>query len=757
MDVYPTSPKIPIRASINTDDFGTLWRAFWNVMCDDLNPGPNTTGATGLPSDHTLSAAGIPYAAVNQIYTPPVNIAAVGATPLVATIPPATMKWSQYDQLLIRSAVAAVNAEGLRDPDRNTVISRCIVLPDGVTVEVFSNKLQPYIIAYDQTGGGTGNPTITLANPTNTAINMTGWVLAYYAAGDASQPTPPTAVMPQALTLLTPLTTISGNSIVTVQFNPADPANKKILPASPPGPAPTDQILLMRPRLSTGTPLPSPNTVDPFNEATNSYWDYDPIDYVVYTQSFTGRGTTTGTTPNWTAVQALLAPPGSANPPPVINNIPIQIFNDDFAGPYAPGTTSNTSPITSSFPFGAFSRLGDILKVPFVGSYRVMVPSVPTPVNGATAAYGMGTQAITPQAISGGAPLATTAVYFVPISMDVAACFTGTQGEEVGHFCPISDDPSANAASSSTLHSYDWAKRLFDYFTVIQNPGNDFSPNVNPGFNDVALGIAANWSSRLYNTATINWPTANPLVFTATGNAFNDKIQGVTAIPNTTATVNAPNGTNNKPNDEDNVGVDGLININTAPWQVLASLPMVTASTTADSSSNHYSEANVALAHAIVLWRDGDGTHAPHGPFKSIFDLNNVVDQNGGTTNGFQNGWGTLTPMFSGTAISPGLPPPTFAQGNFSPAPPIGTTTPPQADATDNDFETTFLELTKISNLITTRSDTFTCYIVVQGWLNAGTASPSLVSQQRMAFIANRVATGPGNDTVLPTTISAPP
>ncbi len=52
LDVYPTAPpKIPIRASINTDSFGTLWRAFWNVMCDDLNPGPGTAygGATGLP------------------------------------------------------------------------------------------------------------------------------------------------------------------------------------------------------------------------------------------------------------------------------------------------------------------------------------------------------------------------------------------------------------------------------------------------------------------------------------------------------------------------------------------------------------------------------------------------------------------------------------------------------------------------------------------------------------------------------------
>ena len=45
----------------------------------------------------------------------------------------------------------------------------------------------------------------------------------------------------------------------------------------------------MRPRLSSGVPIPSPNTIDSFDETAtgNSYWDYDPVDYVVYTQSFT--------------------------------------------------------------------------------------------------------------------------------------------------------------------------------------------------------------------------------------------------------------------------------------------------------------------------------------------------------------------------------------------------------------------------------------------------------------------------------------
>jgi hypothetical protein len=731
MDVYPTSPKIPIRASINTDSFGTLWRAFWNVMCDDLNPGPNAAGATGLPSDHTLSAVGTPYTAVSQIYTPPVNIAALGTTPLIAPIAPATMRWPQYDQLLIRAAIAAVNAEGLRDlQSRNDVISRCIVLPDGVTVEVFSNKLQPYIMAYDKTGAADPGhqPTITLGNPTSSTINMTGWVLAYYAAGNASTGPVTTATAPQMLAVTGMPTSIGPGAIATINITLTGP-NATIIPMAP---ADTDQVLLMRPRLSSGTPITSGlNPTDSFNEKPvgNGYWDYVPIDYVVYNQSFASRGNPAVTTPNWSNVQALLAPPGS-QPMASVNTAPNQIFSDDFAGPYATQTLSNTSLLTSAFPFGAFARVGDILKVPFIGSYRVIVP--PSVINGTDLEVGLTTQVTTPQPFL---PVGTASVYFVPISMDAAACYTGTLGEQVGHFCPVSNDPVANA---STVHDYDWAKRLFDYFTTIQNPGNDFSPNVNPGVNNFGAGVTANWSSTLYNSAPPAWPSQTINTSTANGS-----IVGVTSIANTSgATANVG---------EENVGVDGLININTAPWQVLASLPMLPKGL--DNDHNGV-EDNIDLAKAIVLWRDGDASHKPHGPFKSIFDLNSVTD--GVPSKTFQNGWGSLSPTFTATSIS-GFDS-DATNGDFSPAPPLNT--PPGALPTDGvpaDFEKRFLMLTRISNLITTRSDTFTCYVVVQGWLNAGTNTPTLVSQQRIAFIANRVAVGPGNTTVQTTTLSAPP
>jgi hypothetical protein len=65
------------------------------------------------------------------------------------------------------------------------------------------------------------------------------------------------------------------------------------------------------------------------------------------------------------------------------------------------------------------------------------------------------------------------------------------------------------------------------------------------------------------------------------------------------------------------------------------------------------------------------------------------------------------------------------------------------------DFEERANMLGRLSNLITTRSDSFTVYIVVQGWKNAGSTNPleppQLVVQRRSAFIADRSGiTAPG-------------
>ena len=76
-------------------------------------------------------------------------------------------------------------------------------------------------------------------------------------------------------------------------------------------------------------------------------------------------------------------------------------------------------------------------------------------------------------------------------------------------------------------------------------------------------------------------------------------------------------------------------------------------------------------------------------------------------------------------------------------------------DYVPGDFEKQFLAFNRLSNLVTVRSDSFTAYVLVQGWRNAGTATPELVVQRRAAFIADRSASTPSNLTLNVTNIPA--
>ena len=69
----------------------------------------------------------------------------------------------------------------------------------------------------------------------------------------------------------------------------------------------------------------------------------------------------------------------------------------------------------------------------------------------------------------------------------------------------------------------------------------------------------------------------------------------------------------------------------------------------------------------------------------------------------------------------------------------------PTVDAMTGGFQSQHLALMRISNLITTRSDSFTVYVLVQGWRDAGTPAPRLVVQRRAAIIVDRSAMTPTN------------
>ena len=127
-------------------------------------------------------------------------------------------------------------------------------------------------------------------------------------------------------------------------------------------------------------------------------------------------------------------------------------------------------------------------------------------------------------------------------------------------------------------------------------------------------------------------------------------------------------------------------------------------------------------------------TASLHGPFRNIFELLQVQ--------GFATSNHDLLDMQNPYQFDPD-----DADGDVSPFNvPAMSGNPAETSARDQvygDFEAPFLALTRISNLITTRSDSFTVYVLVQGWRNVGTQNPELVVQRRVAFLADRTSVHP--------------
>jgi hypothetical protein len=141
--------------------------------------------------------------------------------------------------------------------------------------------------------------------------------------------------------------------------------------------------------------------------------------------------------------------------------------------------------------------------------------------------------------------------------------------------------------------------------------------------------------------------------------------------------------------DPNETRIKGRININTAPWFVLAQLPWV----------SYHTQPNYNLAQSIVNYRD-----TIHGPFRNIGEL--MTDANS-----------------SINSIG-------YYEGNPIPS---ALLTPPDGDS--DLFELRDAIFARISNLITVRSDVFTAYILVR----IGTDGP----QKRVIAILDRSGVTP--------------
>ncbi|MCC7349908.1 MAG: helix-hairpin-helix domain-containing protein [Phycisphaerales bacterium] len=709
------------RAAINTTAFDELWRAFWMVMSD-------------APDMSLATPTGILRPSIRDVRTAPTT--------------PVTLSAPQMAQ--VRSGLAALNALGLRD-SKSDIYSQNINIGT-VNVMLYSNEAQPFITevyANDDNsvqGAGSPNPiglqnpngyvSIELYNPYSFPINLTGWQLGIIdrhaaLAGDYTVKaitgfTGFTQIMPANSYLVLENYDAAGGTTPTM-YRPIGAgattvptvfiANLHEVLENAAITSTGGELVLLRPRMGDGSYTFVTGVYDEGTPAAPNLSDLVPLD----SYDFTGL-IVTGAAPfnSWHYVRP---------------NGPGHEFDCVYPGPYT--TTSGTGPADPRHR-DTLTSAGTIIQTwdPTAGTPTFELAGTPAATFGAADATGTYTNPYPPIQLSnadwagwnklGGASnkfpfgafarngdilqvpfigayriqvvgaTANTFTTLNAITMDTLQADDGVAiddlEEPIGRFCSIS------SVDHVGYNSYDWAGDIFDYLTV-QSPNNDFLPDVDQGN---------------YNGLPFNNPMPDPV-----GNVSNSVKNG------TTPGVN-----------EDAVPIHGQININTASWKVLSALPLVVNpstgqvddanATTTVPGSWTYRTLNAYAAREIVKYR------LANGPFKSLFDLNKV-----GTISGpsFQNGFGTIS---------------TDPDDNLGDLSPFGVGV---VDGVRNDFEERNLQLTRISNLVTTRSDAFTCYVLLQGWQNVGTTNAKVVAERRFAFIVDRSGVTPTNSAAIVTPV----
>jgi DNA uptake protein ComE-like DNA-binding protein len=705
-----TSTKV----NINTATFTALWRAFYNVMAD--------TDATG--DSDTVPA---PPAAYSPQPVGPMTYAITGWGPFRSSARNTAVSLTAGQMLQLRSAIAAVNAMDMRDSD-DDISSRTFTIYTDKThtiaaydVTVFGLEKQPFItkVVADFDGTATTQISIELYNPTDTAIDLTNWRLGTFDPSAASLRTitvlPPFAAAPPPVIPAGGYLILqgAGGANITPAVAEISVAVPGLESAGTPGPG-VREVVLLRPRRADAGNIPSAsntfdNTFDEGSVATPNPDQMVPVDMTDFTGVFV---------PGPSGRRVYERPNGSPSPATSGNNwqfvypgaydlaaaaTPRQTGWGAFPGPITPiagGTASDGTTAGGNNPVvfppiqlatsnwvGPNNTSGAVpYHFPFGGFPRngdmLKVPFI--------GAYVIRTAGTVPT-IGGTFPFVAMNSITMDAAMADCQILTARSDEALGRFCPLAAiNPSASwKASNGITDPYRWASRIFDYLDV-QVANDDFYPNVDPAASD---------ATTIPNPR--GWKYPNNVAATAS-----------TALPVSNALAST-NGTS-----EQSLGKQGLININTAPSYVLQQLPGV----------------SQQMALAIVAYRQ------TNGPFRSIFDLN-LVGVGAGTAE-FQTRGGTykLTMIPAG-----GPPPPPAVPDNLladDPGTAEGDFTP---DSVRDDFEERTLMINRISNLITTRSDSFTCYVLLQGWRGVGTASPTLAVQRRSAFFLDRTTVTPTN------------
>jgi hypothetical protein len=773
----------PTKVNANTATFQQLYAAYWAVMSDTFN---TTNNRWEAPFPNAFDTGG------RMFRNPDRHSGSTKLTP--------------WQIVFLRAAIAAVNTMDLRDAD-DDVTSRTIQIPaDTVQASptyfatVYGTEKEPYItqvIARNDMTASNDWVGIEIYNPYPTAITTTGWQLTaldrtamtFVSVG----PLPATIGPYQRVVIESDTSGMNPN--ITGTASGAVQAQMPTLASLALG----KELFLMRPRKAAGTPTSAALRNNTYNESgsTSPYTDYVPVDSFDFTNlpavpaaagaqqwiyirpsdpnpapappnkswhcvypgpwnaaalvgaqpTLAGTAFLASPTAPTTITSLGMAQPttatgavaqgGTFTPTFTYQDVPLQINNVDFGGAnkVVPGTPPDpaTGRTKNYFPYGGFARNGDLLQVTFIGAYKIWT----TATNGSQTLI-----EVNSLPMDSAMATANDAAPFTPI---VSAANTA---ENIGRFAPIDKDDAAAAAgtaddftpvigagASTTNWRYHWAMRLFDFLTVL-GPQDDYFPEVYPWYVEPTswptVGTPPSPQLFVYLPPNVNASASYPqAVANVVGGATYANSIKNNVWPNSTISASY-NAAPNYPTEE-TAPINGLVNINSANWRVLAAVPWQPATVAG------YQAVNAQIAQAIVKYRDvDDGSGANptrgHGPFKSIFELNSVV----------YPAVPSKLRDFLGNTNSTDF---TLAQGNLSPI--NGT-----SDGIAGDFESRFNLITRVGNLITTRSDSYTAYILVQGWLNAETDHPTLKVQRRAAIIIDRSTVTPNNTS--PSVINVP-
>jgi hypothetical protein len=520
--------------------------------------------------------------------------------------------------------------------------------------------------------------------------------------------------------------------------NPADmvPLDSYDFTGMPPGPAsPPTVWYYVRPN-------------DPSPTSGKSWHFVYPGHYVVSETPRLIDGTLVGSPGPGITLGTPQASPAQA----AFKDIPLQLNALDCAGPGVE-RPSETGPVVVAFPYGGFARNGDILQTPFIGSYRLEIeypvasgnPAIlemnPVTIDSALA-LGLSQGPLFNEPVESQFQVPNVNTNLQSGLNDPICDSSGLPVENIGRFCPMnpSDLGPANAANPplndfapappggvSSLWLYHFGTRLFDYLTV-QSPQQDYTPEADPGDSDIYLALNQNGAQPL-RKAKYSPPGETSNTYSIVPSPVANATGGSAAIFN--AEPSNPNSAT-----EETMPTEGLININTAPWRVLAAVPWVGPDFPIFDGTPHGNRlaANVNIGLSIAYYRDvNDGSGHGHGPFRSIFELNNVPIYPTVSSTGI----GSPYTLFRDLLKSGGTPY-NQNQGNLTPGYDL-------KDSVVGDFRTKFTMMSRASNLVTTRSDSFTAYILLQGWRNAETPNATLAVQRRAALLIDRSGVTPVN------------